>query len=252
VWLLASDTVPAIRADIGTLGGEVSLGAGWVASATGYLRHGTGLAVPDPEPGQLTDRRPIYVSAVNDARGIEMGVRRIAGRFTASFSYANARSILRVGRWSYPSPADRRHTVDATAMYRLSSAVRIGGAMTVGSGSPFSRFTLTPLCNPVTSICSGDPIYADKIEEPMAGRTPPYASLDLLLDWEGTLGHAHLGAFLQVRNVMNRTNAVTYTGSFGSCTVADPPTLLQARDQVCDRFDRGIPLLPLAGVRIAF
>jgi hypothetical protein len=257
VWLLASDTIPAIRADIATLGGEVTLGAGWVASATGYMRHSTGIAVPEPEPGPLTDRRPIFVSAVNDARGIEVGVRRIAGRFTASVSYANARSMMRarslisMTEWIFPSPADRRHSVDATAMYRLVTGVRVGAAMTAGTGSPFSRFTLTPLCDAQAGTCSSDTLVADRIEQPMAGRTPAYAAVDFLLDWEGSLGRARIGAFLQVRNVLNRTNAVTYTGSFIPCT-ADPPNLLQAREGVCDRFDRGIPLLPLAGVRIAF
>lgn len=35
VWLLAGDTIPAIRSDIATLGGELSLGNAWVAGATG-------------------------------------------------------------------------------------------------------------------------------------------------------------------------------------------------------------------------
>ena len=71
------------------------------------------------------------------------------------------------------------------------------------------------------------------------------------MDWEGTLGQARVGAFLQVRNVLNPTNAVTYTGSFEPCSPA-PPALIEARPGVCDRFARGVPLLPLAGVRIAF
>src|SRR6185503_19631109 len=82
VWLLAGDTIPAIRSDIATLGSEVFLGRGWIVSVTGYLRHATGVAVPDPEPGILNKFRPILVPSINRARGLELGLRRIVGRTT--------------------------------------------------------------------------------------------------------------------------------------------------------------------------
>jgi hypothetical protein len=248
VWLLANDTTPAIRADIATVGGEVSFGSGWVGSATGYVRHSTGVATPDPSPGKLDNSRaptrPIFVSATNQAHGVELGIRRIAGRLTTSLSYALAKSTMQASGWTFASPADRRHTIDATAMYRLGQAIRLGAAMTAGTGSPFTRFVLKDSVEINRQL-------ADSIENPMAGRTPLYASLDFLLDWEGRLGRAQVGAFLQVRNVLNRTNAVTYAGSVTPCAPA-PPGTLEGRPGVCDRFERGIPLLPLAGVRIAF
>ena len=124
--------------------------------------------------------------------------------------------------------------------------------MSAGTGSPFSRFTLRYRQDTLTGGYSDTPL-ADSIAAPMANRTPAYAALDLLLDWEGALGRTRVGAFLQIRNVLNRTNAVTYTGSFDSTScVPDPPTMRAAPGGGCDRFDRGIPLLPLAGVRIAF
>jgi hypothetical protein len=122
--------------------------------------------------------------------------------------------------------------------------------MTAGTGAPFSRFHLEPQCDADLGWCT-DTLYAGQIERPMDSRTPTYASLDLLVDWEGSLGRTRIGAFLQLRNILNRTNAVTYTGSL-PCDAADPPTLIEARPGTCDRFDPGIPLLPLAGVRVAF
>ena len=206
------------------------------------------MAVPDPQPGQLTKTRPITVNARNHAIGLELGLRRIVGRVTASLSYTLGRSMLRADGLRFPSPADRRHALDGTVLFRLRPAVRLGAAFTAATGAPFSRFMLRETRD---SLSQDSVRVADWIEAPMAARTPAYAALDLLFDWEGSLGGARIGAFLQVRNALNRSNAVTYLGSYRPCT-AVPPRVRQGSPGVCDEFDRGIPLLPLAGVRIAF
>ena len=257
VWLLAGDTVPALRADVATAGVEARLGGTWVASANAYRRHTTGMAVPEPGPGPLTDARPIFVTAVNDASGIELSVRRLAGRWTFSGAYSYGRSNLTAKSamfpiwYHYPSSADRRNVVDLTAMVRLGGAVRLGTAATWASGAPFSRFLLGPTPCPSGVSCAGADSSALYIESPNAVRAPNYAAVDLLADWSGRLGKMQVGAFLQVRNLLNRANAVTYTGSVTACT-PHPPTLVAVGDGVCDRFGRGVPLLPLAGVRLVF
>ena len=46
---------------------------------------------------------------------------------------------------------------------------------------------------------------------------------------------------------------MTYTGSLTGCTATHPPTLVATETPgVCDRYNKGVPLLPLAGLRIAF
>lgn len=248
VWLLAGDTIPALRADVATAGIEAHLGDVWVAGVNGYARHTTGMAVPEPGPGSLTDSRPIFVTAVNDARGLELSVRRLAGRWTFSGSYSYgismlaARSALQgnVVWYHYPSPADRRHVVNLTSLVRVGSSVRFGAAFTWASGAPFSRFLL---------LRDSSAFY---IESPNAVRAPSYAGLDLLLDWTRSVGKVQVGAFLQVRNVLNRANAITYTGSVQQCTAPAPPRLVAIGSGLCDRFDRGVPLLPLGGIRVAF
>jgi len=258
VWLLAGDTVPALRADIATAGVEVRLGGAWVASANGYLRHTTGMAVPEPGPGPLTAARPIFVSAVNDARGVELSVRRLAGAWTVAGSYSYGRSSLAARSalfpiwYRYPSPADRRHVANFTAMIRLGPSLRIGGAATWASGAPFSRFLLGPAPCAGGGTCPAQDSTALYIESPNAVRAPAYAALDLLVDWSRPVGRVRIGAFAQLRNVLNRANAVTYTGSVSQCSASHPPTLVPIGGGVCDRFDRGVPLLPLAGVRVAF
>lgn len=258
VWLLAGDTIPALRADVGTLGLEAWLGGNWVASANAYLRHGTGMAVPEPGAGPLTAQRPIFVSADNRASGVEVAVRRLAGRWTAtgSWSYGvssiEARSAMYPVWYNYPSSADRRHAVDASVMRRFGDALRVGAAFTWASGAPYSRFLLGQApCDSLATVCSPADSAALYIESPNAERSPAYASLDLLVDWSRTLGTVQVGAYLQVRNVLGLANAVTYTGSVRQCTPA-PPTLVPVGGGVCDRFDLGVPLLPLAGVRVAF
>ena len=257
VWLLAGDTVPAIRSDVATLGAEARLGAGWVAMVNLYARRAVGIAVPEPAPGWLTDLRPISVTAENDARGVEVSARRLVGRWTMSASYSlgasdlNAASRQDGGRYVFPSPADRRHALDFTATARLGSSTRVGAAFTAESGTPYSRFLLggTP-CD--TTGCTISDTTALLIERPNAERTGAYASLDLLFDWSGAMGAVRVGAYVQVRNVLGATNAVTYTGSVEGCTAGRPPTLVLVRPGLCDRFQRGIPILPLAGVRLVF
>jgi hypothetical protein len=253
VWLLAGDTVPALRADIATAGVEARLGGTWVAAVNGYVRHTTGDAVPEPGPGNLLRDRPILVSGVNDARGVELSVRRLAGRWTFSGSYTIGQSLITAQSamfpvwYRYPSPADRRHVVDLSGMVRVSGALRLGAAATWATGAPFSRFILGPC-----ATCQVTDTAAVYIESPDAVRGANYAALDLLVDWSRTVGRVQIGAFAQLRNVLNRANAITYTGSVGSCPVGRPPLLVPIGGGVCDRFDRGVPLLPLAGVRVAF
>jgi hypothetical protein len=255
VWLLAGDTIPALRSDVATVGLEMWLGGGWIAAANGYLRRATGVSVPEPGPGRLVDSlRPIFVEAQNLARGVELSVRRLTGRWTLSGSYTygystlEARSRMFPVWYRFPSPADRRHSVDLTAMAELSGSLRLGAAFTAATGAPFSRFLLGASCDTVGCPAETAAFY---IEFPNAIRAPGYASLDVLADWSRPVGEVRLGAFVQVRNVLNLTNAVTYTGSV-PCGQATAPVLRDAGGGFCDRFDRGVPILPLVGLRVAF
>lgn len=258
VWLLAGSVVPAVRADIATLGGEVWLGDGWIASVQGYVRRTTGVAVPDPAPGPLDAQRPLFAVGTNQAHGLELSLRRIVGRWTTSASYSfsisdlDARSPTDLRRYRYPASADRRHAVDFTAMARLGTGLRLGVAATVMSGAPFSRLFADPTCGPAPALCAPADTSSPLIERPNAERTPAYASLDLVADWSRAWRHLSIGAFLQVRNALGNANAVTYEGSEELCSAGRPPELLPAGSGVCDRFRRGLGRLPLVGLRIEF
>lgn len=249
VWLVAGDTVPAIRSDVATAGAEYSVGGDWVAGLDLYQRQSTGVAVPDPTPGPFLPTRPLFVPASNDARGVEASVRKLAGRWTASLSLAVSRSQLTARGYRYPAPSDRRRVLHATALVRARPALRLGGALTAASGVAFTRF--------VGSIEAWQPglvPYATLpyAELPGGAQAPGYTTFDVLVDWDHVARGWTLDAYLQLRNALGATHAVTYAGSVEGCAGGQPPTKVQVATGLCDYYVRSVPRLPLAGVRVSF
>jgi hypothetical protein len=258
VWLMADDTIPALRSDVATLGVEAWMGSGWLASATLYGRYTTGFAVPDPTPDTLDAARPVFATATNHAGGLELSLRRLVGRVTGSVAYAEGVSQVRAAGFDYPASAERRRVLDATAMVRLFGGARAGAAFTAASGAPYTRFILrdvpggTSQCDSLVS-CPDTLRVAHQVEAPNATRAPAYLTLDLVGEWTRAFPSWSLSVFLQLRNALNRRNAVTYVGSFEACAGQTPERRpVPGRPNVCDGFDRGMPLLPLLGVSVRF
>jgi hypothetical protein len=243
LWVLAGRGYPALRADIATLGAEYWLDGGWLLSGTLYHRESSGVTETDPTPGEIRPDRS-HVVADGTARGLELSARRLAGRWTGSLGYALARADTRVDELTFPSAADVRHSLDATAAYRMTDALRLGGAFSFASGIPFTRVV----------VAGDEPPW---IEEPGAHRTPSYASLDLVLDYTTEVAGRQVATYVQLLNALDRRNRVTYAGSVDLCS---PGALAAgARDVDCsagtvirDRFRSGLPRLPLVGFRVKF
>jgi hypothetical protein len=245
LWLTAGQDAPAIRADVVTFGVESWLGSNWLAAINTYLRHQSGLAVPDPTPGALVNR-PLFVEARTFARGAEFSARKLAGRWTGSASYSYGTSEQTAAGLGYPAPTERRHVVDAAAMLRLARSLQIGTAYTGASGAPYAR------TRPGIGECNLDGQCSWKVpplvEEPGAHRTPAYSSLDLLVDWNHAFRTWRIGAYLQVRNVLDHDNSALYGGyQKYNC----------GQDRVCnpegyDQFAPGPPRLPFVGIRLVF
>jgi hypothetical protein len=257
VWLLAGDSVPALRSDIATVGAEYWIADGWLGGVNLYDRRTTGATEPDPTPGYLLfPARPPFVVATNGARGIELSLRRLVGRLTASLAYSHVRSESRGGGFTYLAASERRHVFDGTVMVRVASRLALGGAVTAASGAPFTRFYARLYqqvpCDTLGPSCLVPGKVPESVEEPSAGRAPPYATIDLLAEWTWPHRGWDLSASLQLRNALNWRNASTYAGSIANCSLPAGPGTVIPRPGVCDRFDRGLPLLPLVGVRVAF
>jgi hypothetical protein len=249
-WLLASDSAPAIRGDIITLGAEQWLGRGWLASVSAYHRHSTGVAMPDPATGPIAGR-PLFVEGENDARGVELNVRRVAGRLTASVGYTLSESENEAAGLTFPASTDRRHRLDASAIFQLPAGLRAGLAYSGMTGSPYTRVQgriRVQDCSYFGFECQA---YSPVALEANALRTPDYQSVDAILMLTRPVGRAQVSAYLQLRNVLDRDNAVTYIGSVYRVIPADRPrepnTLVWE-----DRFEKGLPRLPLFGARISF
>jgi hypothetical protein len=250
-WLLAGDRAPAIRADIVTVGAEQWLGDGWLASLNGWARRSTGLALPDPRPGPL-EGRALFVVGSNDARGVEAAARRVSGRMTASFSYSYGESAIDAAGLTYAAQTDRRHRVDATGAVRVGGGLRVGAAYTAMSGSPYTRVMARLRSSDCELFGFGCSQSAASIEQPNSRRTQDYRSLDAIAMLTRPLGGIEATVYVQIRNVLGRDNAVTYSGSNYETVYADRNP--RSVDELIwyDRFEAGLPRLPLVGARITF
>ena len=246
LWLVADDTIPALRADVATAGLERWIGDSWIVAMNGYLRHGTGMTVPDPRAGDLVDR-PLFVSAENDAQGVELSLRRLTGRWTGSAAYTYGRSIIRHDTLEFASPYEQRHALDVTLAGRLGRNWLIGLAYMGASGTPFTRrWEGSVLC--LEEDCRLD--QPARQEAPSAHRRRAYHSLDTNVEWTRRYTSWRLTAFLQVRNVLNRDNEGRYVNTaeicWANCGGPNEQSVIE------DEFLPALPLLPLLGVRVSF
>lgn len=262
-WFLANDQTPALQTDLVTIGSEYWLDESWLVSANLYLRTIDGMVIPNPTPGpvdvrdesgQFQGRRHAALGQ-NDAHGIDFALRKLAGRITASAGYSYGSSTITSKGLRFPSSEDRSHTFDFSALWRTPLRIWKGGihtglAVTAGSGAPYTR--VHPgnyTCDQAAVTCS--PIVSTEIGAPNAQRSAWYASTDALVEWQRPFSSWQLDVYLQVRNVLNSPNAVSYTVAWG-----DDCHRLAPGDPYCgrtdDRFESGLPRMALFGFRVGF
>ena len=241
VWLLAGPTMPALRSDIVTAGAEAWLATGRSVSINAFARRATGVASSDPRPGRLYTR-PAYVVGSNTASGVELSVRQVSGRITGSASYTLSRSEMDAVGVQYAASADRPHVFNTTVMVRASSALRAGAAFTAASGVPFTRTIAT--VDDCENFADCDANQLPWVSAPNATRAPTYASLDLLVDWSGRFRSLDIGVYAQLRNALGRENATIYTGEQNACLPAG------CNEEPSSAYERGIPRLPVIGIRV--
>jgi hypothetical protein len=197
------------------------------------------MTVPDPTPGEIRSDRPLFRIAENSAYGAEFSLRILDVDWSGAASYSFGNSRLRSLGFAFPSPADVRHAMDLSLSHRISSRLRVSSAFSYASGVPYTRFVIAD--------------NALRLEAPYARRTPAYASADLSLEYNRTIGERSVGGYIQLRNVLNRRNHVTYSGSPEICNGGrNEEGVCVGSLHITDRFDRGIPLLPLIGMRMVF
>jgi len=243
VWLLAGPAVPAIRADMATLGLETWVAPTRVAAVNAFARRATGVALPDPRPGPVFDStKAVFVTGENVAYGVEASVRQLAGPITGTAAYTLTRSQIDAAGLTYTSAAERTHVFDATAMVRAAPSLRLGAAFTAATGVPFTRTIADedecrnePGCDPSRLPWAGDPNGV---------RASAFASLDLLADWTAPLRGGEVGVYIQLRNVLGRDNGTVYVGDDPGCLGVGC-----GQGSLQNLYERGVPRLPVIGIR---
>ena len=254
IWRLAGDSIPPLQSDIATIGVEYWLNNAWLASASVYARSSVDMTLVDPTPGPK-QIRPRTVLGENEARGVELSIRRIAGRVTMSANFSLSASEIEAARLRFPAPSDRRHTFDLTGAWRiprkfLGGSVRLMAAHTAASGAPYTR--VHPgyyICDFVEDYCIE--YVPDILELPNAARAPWYSALDLLAEWTRVYSAWRFAIHVELRNLLNRRNDITYAVTRGGpCwrQTVDAPFCSQDADE----FHRGVRRQGFIGLKIEF
>ncbi len=256
LWVSSRGAIPTIRADMATVGAELWLPGGWLASANAYVRDAAGRLTPDPDSGYVRARPPVveselgagWVTSADRTVGLEVGVRRLTGRWTGSMAYSLSRGRTRAVGYRYPTPGERAHALDAAVVLQAFAKTRVGATLTAASGAAYTRFYAFR-CDEVSWYCptadAGDarPIIG-WVEPAGMERTAPYMSLDLHVEHTGTVMGFPVGVYAQLRNALARDNRAAYVGSILECDVDGRSCTLT------DHFEDGFPLLPLVGLWI--
>jgi hypothetical protein len=152
-----------------------------------------------------------WVNALSgEARGVEVVVRRDAtDRFSGWAGYA-------VGRLSYTqtdtgerfwADADQRHTLSMYGNYRLSSRASVSGRYRYGSNYPMTGYIGEPQAAlGQRPVVDGRPLFYGLTTERNSLRLPAYSRLDVRADRAFNWSGRRLVVFVEVANVLNRTN----------------------------------------------
>lgn len=194
-------------------------------SVEGFAKWMTDVVAPTPD-GQA----PFFVNS-QDGRifGGELLLRvRPSGRFFGFVSYTLMRSERRdAGQGFRLFDRDQPHILNATGSYRLGRGWEIGASFRYTSGTPY-----TPVVG--SSYEATTDTYTPRSGLPMSERNPPFVRLDVRGQKTWTFSKWSLAVFLDVQNALNSPNREGFSYAYD----------YRSRSGV-----RGLPLLPLLGIR---
>lgn len=255
LWALAGADAPAIRSDVITLGLEGWLGDAWLAGGTLYHRWNDGILSPVTRAGPV-EEGSFFSPVSGRTRGAELYMRRIGEGWSLESAYSYLLAREESGGRSHSAPGDRRHVLDLSTSMSVTGSLRADLGYTFASGAPYTR--IWQECGPPDQLCPDDaPVV---VGEPNGRRREPFTGLRMGLVWSREFPGWRLSTFLQVRNLLARSNPGAYSGTEPWC----PNYSFEWRDGTTycretgepalrrDTFTPGIPILPLLGLRIEF
>jgi hypothetical protein len=120
----------------------------------------------------------------------------------------------------------------------------LGATVRAMSGSPYTRVTLIDTDCAPSLFRSSQPVL---VGTPSGQRTPGWSSIDLMAEWTRAFDGWSVSLYGQLRNAAGSPNAATY---HSSCLCVDAVGANGAG--LSDGFDRGLPRLPILGLRARF
>jgi hypothetical protein len=175
------------------------------------------------------------------ARGLEFVVRRDAPTGLsgwAGYAYSRHRYTDGTTAERFWADADQRHTVSLYGNYRVSSRSTVSAKLRYGSNYPIRGYVADAV--PPPPVIDGQPLYYALSHERNALRLPAYSRLDVRADrafhWSGT----RLVLFVEVANVLNRTNW------------RSTPFGVDRTGRVFDATESLMPIVPSAGFVVEF
>jgi hypothetical protein len=225
-WFVHPDGAPASRTDGVSASLDGWMGRAWSFSAGAYARRFTDIARWMPEGERSLDE---VGWDDGTATGVEVSLRRHAGRLTGWVGYGGGRVRMRdeENARDYDAVWDRRHAVDAALFLRTWRSVTLSAQATYGSGMPFWPWAgnlTTPRLNPLmgqTWETGYAPVFADR-----QIRYPDYFRLDLGARVPLRVLGVRLEPSVGLRNVTERGNVFYYRAETRSTSPGDTGTSL--------------------------
>jgi hypothetical protein len=186
-----------------------------------------------------------WVNALSGtARGLEVVIRRDAtGAVSGWAGYAFGRlryANTQTGE-QFWADADQRHTFTAYGNYRFSSRASMSVRYRYGSNYPLSGYVGEPApALGVRPVVDGRPVFYGLIDERNTLRLPAYSRLDVRADRAFTWSKRRLVLFVEVANVLNRTN------------LRNTSYRIDRAGRVFDATESLMPLVPSGGAVIEF
>ncbi|MBI3982125.1 MAG: TonB-dependent receptor [Gemmatimonadetes bacterium] len=239
-WIGADQYVPVARSDHAVLGVEAWKGAEFQLTVEGYRKTFTNLVTPN-RANNLRVRGDEFLPVSGNAWGVDVLLRRHAGRVRGWIAYTFGNAERRVAGVTYPPAHDRRHTLNV--VFQAPGPLGSDLAVRWGYGSPLPYTAWVGQWEHRVYNAT-DHAFDDSFTEPIAGpingaRYPLYSRLDLGFRWQFRKWGARWEPYLQIANAYNRRNAFLYYFDFDDV----PPT----RTGVSQ-----LPFLPTFGIEVRF
>lgn len=223
-WIIAGNGTPPLVSDISTGTVALSLPDGVFVQVTRWWRRVDGVwldgvsrlddGVIEPAAGTGNDH------GSERGRGAESRIGWRDRRFDVEAAYSVGRSRFAGGAGpSWPSPAERRNSLDLHAQAYLADAFNVALDYTSETGWPLVMGP-TKACGDRRDVGCVDATVADSLPTRYSfTEAPRYESLDLTLRWTHRWGHFGFDLVGSVSNVLGRANAEAFRA--GTCDGAE-------------------------------